>query len=364
MSNFDMAKWQSGDLTSFSETCFASYWDDLPKLIVDGKATTKIDPFKFTHRMALGKYLIENTGGEAVWGPKLLKHWFWGYLAQLDWQRRSGRFEHPSEWGKTNETELVFESDDISEKSWWGFMNIEFSIAVYFGAAEAGLVPKCSLCNKSVEDNLGFQKCVQLWKEFFMTEHKAFIKVYQEKGSRVTFYQKLWSVHTAIISNGVACAKDLEAHLPPEDLNFGLGWCNMVELLAAMNWTLISLESLMKFGNGYLPTLRLAGPETVEWMKENKPFEYTTICNLNKLKDVPTDKMESMCKFWSRVTWWDSVRENMPRTLHALSHEGPFKKAYTLGKILVLAVAPHSLIEAGAWLAVVAVGGALIFKAM
>jgi len=78
---FDMKSWQDGGLTSFSQTCFAEYWETLPSnlILVDSDANPngegtnndlaiEVDPYNFKHRMALGKYIIEHTGGGGARG--------------------------------------------------------------------------------------------------------------------------------------------------------------------------------------------------------------------------------------------------------------------------------------------------------
>ena len=78
---FDMKSWQDGGLTSFSQTCFAEYWETLPSNLIavdsdanpDGEGTNndmviEVDPYNFKHRMALGKYIIEHTGGGGARG--------------------------------------------------------------------------------------------------------------------------------------------------------------------------------------------------------------------------------------------------------------------------------------------------------
>ena len=127
----------------------------------------------------------------------------------------------------------------------------------------------------------------------------------------------------------------------------------MVELLSAMNWSLLSLGSLIKFGAGYLPVLRIAGTEAVDWIKDNRPREHVTIQNLVKLKDTPQETMEKMCKFWGRVTRWEFQRDSMPTTLDSLSHGNVVAKTVALTKILTLSIAPHSPVETGVWVAVI-----------
>ena len=266
---FDLSKWQAGGITSFSQTCFAEYWDDLPPIVSNADAETSdnedddiiaasvasmnitiVDPYNFRHRMAMEKYLIEHTGGESTWGSmsdvQCSRHPRWGYAAQLDWQHRSGRFDDPSKKFITKVT------DTISKRSWWGKMNLNFSVAAYCGAAEAGLVPAVSLSEESVSSDDGFQTCVGIWKKYWETGHTAFVAAHSSSKNEedrlaltLVMYRELWATHTDIIKSSLQQCKDLEAILPKEDRDVGLGWATMVELLAATNWPLLCLDSFL-----------------------------------------------------------------------------------------------------------------------
>lgn len=317
--------------------------------------------------------MIEHTGNN-VWGnADCTQHWYWGYLAQLDWQRRSGRLEDPATWNPKRDiasfekSSCVSTSDRISEQSWWGYMNLLFSVAVYCGAAEAGIVPTVKLDDTRLKQDQGFQECVQYWKDFWSTHHRDYVEIVraatkesEKKAALITLYQHLWKTHTSTILSGVAHGKGLEAMLPETDRNIGLGWCNMVELLSAMTWPLLSLDSLLQFGAGYLPTLRIAGSETIDWINDNRLKEYVTIQSLKQLKDTPPATMEKMRLFFSRVTRWGFQRDNMPRALDTLSHGNPLAKMAALAKVLTLAILPRSIVETGIWIA--AIGSIIALK--
>jgi hypothetical protein len=392
-SNFDLDRWQAGGdgiITSFSQTCFNEYWSTLPSIIISSNNNV-VNPYSFSHRMAIGKYLTENTntGGEKIWGNNnnhnflhgySSKHWLWGYLAQMDWQHRSGRFHNPLKWTQDNITNNNDSNNNnnenkISKLSWWGYMNLNFSIAVYCGAAEAGLVPKITLLDSDndndtlLKDDIGYLECVQLWKDFWMNDHAAFIlnssknsnKVKKNKNdddddeeqSMLVLYKALWKTHTEIIKISLQYSKELQDVLPKEDRSVGLGWCNMVELLSATNWPLLSLDSLCKFGCGYLPTKRLGpdGQQTVKWMEINRPMEYTTINSLYQLMDTSETVMNTACTFFARVSRWKAARNNLPRTLHILTHGNLIQKCLSLSRVIILAILPKyrassSLLEA------------------
>ncbi len=345
--DFDLDLWQAGPITSFSQTCFAEYWDVLPSIQEDDR----VDPWDFLQRMALQKSLIQDTGGEAVWGEEGIascsQHPIWGYAAQLDWQYRSGRFKDPSEW-QDDTGVVVFERNTnttISKRSWWGYMNLDFSVACYWGAAKAGLVPKIVLTDQTVLTDDGFRNCVGIWENFW-DYYKVSLPT-----SRITedqthdLYRELWKTHTGITKTGIHHAKELEAFLPKQDRDAGLGWGAMVELLAATNWPLLSLDALCKFGCGYLPSVRLAGPKTLRWMKKNRPMEYTTVTTLHQLTTTPPNSIHRACMFFGRVARWRFAVNNLPRSLHVLTHGNPIQKTLALLRVVLIAALPRKLLE-------------------
>jgi hypothetical protein len=345
---FDLATWQKGGLTSFSQTCFAEYWDDLPRIVEERKT---VDPYNFRHRMALGKYLLEHTGDETVWGKSNFRHWNWGYLAQLDWQWRSGRFSNPTQPFQEGDQE-----DSIHLDSWWGYMNLGFTVGMYQAAAKAGLVPELKFSKSKIylENDEGFQQCVQHWEGFWNGPHKEYLAEMSNPELKQTaidrLYKRMWPVHTLCILSCLPGAKRMENLMTEEDRKAGLGWCQMVELLEAMDWVLLSLEAVMEFGAGYLPTLRL-DKESIAWLKENRREEHTTALSLFQLHEVTPGTLKAIKGFWRRLAYFKSKRDNMPFTLHTLVHGTGIDFVSTLVRVLALVLLPHSKTEWGLWIA-------------
>jgi hypothetical protein len=359
---FELDRWQKGGIRSFEETCFSEYWDDVPLLVEQNAA---VDPFNFLHRMALGKYLIEHTGGPEVWGPRYEKHWFWAYIAQMDWQWRSGRFEPPGVIGELYDKHPV----TIDTDSWWAYMNMGFVVGLYCGAAKAGKVPPIRLAT-TLSDDANFQAIVDNWCAFFEGPHAEYIArkvdLSQDPYAVYSLYDQLWGFHSTTITYGLLGAKHLEKLLPPDDLKVGLGWCKMVELLDAMGWPHLSLESLMKDGAGYLPTLRLDAASTgkgsrssLEYLKEHRHKEYVVCHSLFSLYETPKEKLQPMAKFWKRVSRYNSIRSNLPKMLDQLTHGSPIPKSLILPKLVGLAVIPQTTAEYAGWFSFIALLGAI-----
>ena len=84
----------------------------------------------------------------------------------------------------TSKTTIDDGGDEVSVDSWFGYMNLNISVAVYCGAAKACLVPKTSCfclndtndtASMDVENNQGFWECVDHWAAFWSGPHQELI---------------------------------------------------------------------------------------------------------------------------------------------------------------------------------------------
>lgn len=366
---FNCKDWQRGNLTHFSQTCFSEYWESLPELPFEEadkknasshRYTIKVvDPYNVKHRMALGKYILEHTGSKDIWGEKWEHHWYWGYLAQLDWQWRSGRLFDSN----TKENKLL-SNEIISTDSWFGYMNMNFTVAFYQGAAKAGLVPEIILSSENFDatKDPGYQACVEVWYSFWTTSHVAFIQNYSistnrnDQSSIMTLYKDLWDFHTLIIQTSLPHAKRMEQYMPEYERAFGLGWCHMVELLAAMSWTWLSLEALMKHGAGFLPTTVLFNDDIMHDLEQNAPAEHKAALQIMELNTTTPQQLSTMCAFFQRLTRWETERLRMPETMKILDsnndddHSISFMlKTRTLIRVLFKVALPKSMWEITMW---------------
>lgn len=376
-STLDLRAWQDGGITSFEQTCFVDYWND-ESIVPSISSTTTIDPYNFGHRMAMGKHLIQ-SGSKAVWGDAHEKHWYWGYLAQLDWQWRTGRLQSDGTLNShESKSSSSLPSTKISTKSWFGYMNLNFSVAVYQGAANAGLVPavKLSTLSKNVQQDAGFQTCVNIWYEFWSGPHAKYLDTMKlaiketddarrrttEQEALIELYRQLWETHSSIIQAGLKHAKEEEALMPEIERQFGLGWCHIVELFAAMSYTLLSLEALMIHGAGFLPCRVLMDESSIEYLKTNRPDEHQATQQVLDLYHASPKQLESMCGFFRRLTRWEWERQQMPITLKTLNKGSTWTKISLLLRILTKTALPHpsksSLTERS--LVVMAVAGPIV----
>jgi hypothetical protein len=303
--------------------------------------------------MALGKCMMMKTGSKSVWGDGYEKHWIWAYLGQLDWQWRTGRLAYS---GSPNTAEISNNgaaptSTKISTESWDGTMNLNFSVAAYQGAVKANLVPSVKLDTslKNVEEDPGFQICVEVWYQFWIGPHAKYVTTMETKSKEeddgvealIEVYRALWAAHTDIVHAGVENTKKEEAVLPEIERQFAMGWCHMVELFAAMGYTLLSLEALMMHGAGYLPSRVLVDESTLEELKKNKPDEHQQTQQIIDLHNATPETLDFMCGFYRRLTRWEWERQQMPITLKILNKGSALAKIALLLRILTKITLPH-----------------------
>jgi hypothetical protein len=263
---FDVDAWQVGigEREDLEGTCFESYWKQLK---ISGDV---FDGFSFLGRMSIYKYLIFELDKPLLWNKAKnfwIFHWLWGYCAQLDWQHRSGRLHIG-----TSKEDVV--ADEISPKSWWGYMNFAFSVCILLGAEKAGLTHGTRIKLDKVSQNLvmhdkNIQQCIECWADLFRepySRYKSAVQHCNELGSdfvnaRFEFQKEIWKAHTGVIHATVGSElqhlknpkiSEMLELLPDAERKFGLGWSRMVELLAGMCFP-THLQTLRRDGAGYLP---------------------------------------------------------------------------------------------------------------
>jgi hypothetical protein len=201
-----------------------------------------------------------------------------------------------------------------------------------------------------------FQTCVANWEHFWREIHQNFVaqrmNVSEKPAVAFPFYQKLWPYHTTTVTTSMVGAKAMETLMAEEDRRFGLGWCGMVELLEAMSWAHLSLDSLMKHGASFLPSRRLDA-ETLEDMKENCHKEYMTCQNMFKLHDTSKVDMEKQCNFWKRLSGYDSVQIALPFTLEHVMNGNTVAKTLAILRLLAFAMLPQTPFETALWIATI-----------
>lgn len=392
---FDVDAWQSGigERDTLQGTCFESYWEGLQ---AQGKTTTRtFDGFSVLGRMAIYKYLIFELDEPSTWN--IVKdfwffHWLWGYGAQLDWQHRSGRLSI----GSDDDGQVHRSGDRISTQSWWGFMNFCFSVCILLGAEKAGLISqgRVMLDSKSVELVKGDESiriCIDRWSDLFGEPYVKYKNAVSNLGqechefamARFEFQKEVWKAHTAVIYATVGRHRkepkneqlDTMLQLLPEpEQKFGLGWCNMVELLASLTYP-THLRTLMRDGAGYLP-VSIVTPELLkEWQSsltslskyDRRRLESVQVTH--KLCRAPPIALHLVAGFYYSVVQTPEIAESMPRTIVTMTSGSPVEKFQQMirlfglfGKPFLSHLHPRGLLEWSIATAVVVAAAALAVR--
>ena len=200
-------------------------------------------------------------------------------------------------------------------------------------------------------------RCVEKWWE---TDHAKFLASYEDEDTdrnergvaSNTSNKRFWNCTNPCGRSTPSSKhnKQLESPLPQEDLDIQLGWRNMLEFLSATNididWPLLMLESMHKFGAGYLPT----GGTQHYGLDENA----LEIGRRNRSKPVQAGRLHTpkrtlarACAFFGHVSRWWFARNNLPRMLDVLTHGNSLQKCLALTRSIVLEALPHTIAEVG-----------------
>ena len=403
---FDFDIWQigggKGTPLPFEQSNFASYWNQIPSVVVvdDGDEQTeslKVNGHSFLGRMAVYDYLIENTGYygihddddlkklkeddilKTLWGDKREKHFLWGYGSILDWEARSGRLLDPKSMTTQSMVDINgIPPDPISTNSWWAYVNFNFCVCILLGAMEAGVVPhhKLVLDDESqalVKNDIIVKRAIQWWAEFWKGAFTDFSHQMVANHTNINdhLYDQLydtmntdeWTVHSkvfqyAVFDDAIDCkSKELLPLMPEPEQKFAVGFCRMVDLLAALN-VRTDLVTTSENGLGYLPTYVLpkdydddiyAGASTVTSAIAKKRLK--TIENLHAFSKMGKPQIQKVVSFFTKLAKWKTIRKNISQLLDDMTHGNVFQKLKGVSKLMLFFVLPSTAIEAAGWLA-------------
>jgi len=226
---------------------FYPAWSALPNL------KDALDPFDFNHRLAAYKLLIEATNHRGIFGKENEYNLFWGYVFQLDWQRRSGRLnlaDTPPE--------------RIDPNSMWGYANYSLSIIPLIAAMQVGLMPEMEILPPYTESTVGyasgggragafhipiaFESVVRGWREFYQQMDKI-----AAGGDLETLRFEQWKAHGYSLTSIEHAVHTVGPRYHAQsELDFLVGWIRMVDFLGAAAWR-TDLVYMLKNGVGTLP---------------------------------------------------------------------------------------------------------------
>jgi hypothetical protein len=302
-----------------------------------------------------------------ICGERIENYIFCGAIcSQLDWQYRSGRLRVGGD--------MKSDADAISTNSWWSYMNFCFSICILLGAQRAGALDGVSdihldkASQELVNSDDAVQECIASWQRLFEHSYPAYKEAIKnvsisrkEFGSiRFQLQQDVWSAHTKVIehtigqdSSNVATmsprAAKLLQFLPHPERDFGLGWCRMVEIIAACTFP-TDLVSLVEDGAGFLPLQVVTQQRMDEWeatpnLNGPEARRFNSVVTMHKLLTASSESLHRMSSFWQRVVRTNDISRAMPSTTKQLANGTTRDKLQQLTRLFYLYSRPRGMYE-------------------
>lgn len=214
-----------------------------------GELTDRLDPFRFEHRMAAYRSMIDATNVGGLFGPDNRHNPLWAWLFQLQWQCRTGR--------------LGPIGGMIDPDAAWGYGNYTLSVVPWLGAVAAGLVPRLAIADAPagarfryvrggvVPDELA--RGVEDWRRFF-----ELVRNSPATADLESIRISLWRAHKTCLDVVAAAIADIDpAPYAALELTFLRGWCRMVDYLGAAAWR-TDFDFMTEHGLDVLPECLLA----------------------------------------------------------------------------------------------------------
>lgn len=227
------------------------------------------NPWLYSHRLGLYKVLLASTPNlqkDDGWGNPL-----WGLPLQFSWQHDTGR---------------LFDSEAsgiVNQSSWWANMNYFLSVVPFVAAMDAGVFdhalppngafkiaqpsdPSDSYCVDYATCKFIAPNATIAWRAFFSRVSDPPVSIDEA-------VQLLWKAHVHSLHEGTPRAQPLLALLPSKaEANFGLGWANLVDFVAAMQYD-VDYNQTNKMQALVVPPRMLTDADNPPFVKDFTPAE-------------------------------------------------------------------------------------------
>lgn len=274
------------------------------------------DPFRFHHRMAVYRLLIDTTNRDGLFGADNRRNPLWGLMFQHQWQFRTGRLGADSQ-----------RTGRIDPDAPWGYGNYTLCVIPWLGAVEAGVVEPVSLTAPPHPSRFaypagdfadlvlpaGFHRGVADWKAYFSLVQSA------RPGDDIEpLRMALWKAHKTCLDIVVAPLQHIDA-APYSDteLRFLRGWCRMVDYLWVAAWP-TDFDFMCAQGLDVLPERLLVDPADLRTGSDLAPEMRRTLRGIIELGELPDWRYQLNLTLWKRVMRTRSAREDVVDLLAAI----------------------------------------------
>lgn len=269
--------------------------------------TDVLDPFRFEHRMAAYRTLIDATGGP--FGEDNRGNPLWAWTFQLHWQCRTGRL------GATTSVD-----DRIDPDSPWGYGNYTLSVIPWLGAVQAGLVPPLDIAEAPADCRFGYvrdgvvppelRRSVEHWADYF-----TLVKTARATGDTEPLRIALWKAHKTCLDVVVTAIADIDpAPYAPLELTFLRGWCRMVDYLGAAAWR-TDFDFMTEHGLDVLPEILLTRRSDLRGLPDKAR---RNVANVIRLATTSPRRHALNLWLWKRIMRTRAARDEVLVLLEAV----------------------------------------------
>jgi len=280
------------------------------------------DPFRFHHRMAAYRLLIDSINHDGLFGPDNRRNPLWGLMFQHQWQHRTGRLGAGAE-----------EHGRIDPDAPWGYGNYTLCVVPWLGAVAAGVVPDLPLAGPPSPSRFGYasgggteprrvpaelRPAVGDWTAFFTLVMKSRPGT-DEEPIRLA----LWKAHKACLD----VVADRLSEIGPgpysaAEQTFLRGWCRMVDYLWVAAWP-TDFDFMTENGSDVLPE-RLLQPEDDERGPAGlAPDVRRNVRTVMGLARTPAWRYGLNLWLWKRVMRTRAARDEVIPMLDAVFNPNP-----------------------------------------
>jgi hypothetical protein len=279
----------------------------------------QFDPFRFRHRMAAYRQLIDATNRDGLFGADNRRNPLWGLMFQHQWQFRTGRLGADST-----------ATGRIDPDAAWGYGNYALAVVPWLGAVAAGVVPDIPVVgpsssrfryltegtNRLPEE---FARGVEDWRGFF-----ALTTVSRSPDDLDAIQLALWKAHKSCLDAVAARISTIDpAPYSRLELTFLQGWCRMVDYLWAAAWP-TDFDFMRSNGLDALPERLL---EHEADLAELPARARRNVRNVIGLAHVPAWRYELTLTLWRRAMRTREARSQVVPMLDAVFNPRPANAA-------------------------------------
>lgn len=267
-----------------------------------------INPFRYTHRIAIYKLLIKATNTNNQFGLENVMNPLWGLLLQLLWQNRSHRLG----------THFFKDPDLINPNAPWGYGNFLLCIIPLIAAVDAKLIQPVLILSPKVKTNhkyIWHQNTVLHFPQEFESARESwktyFVATQEPKTNYDSLQQKLWNAHKTCIDAFINHFDLSEkTNYTNNEIHFIRGWCRTMDFLWKAAWP-TNLEFMVMNGINVLPERLLKKEDSNRVFEDLDPHIRRNIKNILKIADNTERIHKIQLWLWSRIMRSKEAREKV-----------------------------------------------------